>query len=227
MYFGLKVDECKRLIQATIKQCERVLAPGGKLAINVNNYITSRKAGWKQRQVIPMTKWVQEACSLIYQDEIFWMKGLAQAGRAKPLFGSYPYPPNFLMSQRIEYILVWAKEGNRAVDKRTKEASKLTKEEWREWTQNVWTINGITDKSHPAPFPSELPMRLIRLYSFVGDTVVDPFMGTGKTMIAASQHGRGSIGIEIDPGYFEIAKQRIEAAQNEMVQAEMSLCSPL
>ena len=214
MYFGLNVDECRVLIQSAIHECEGVLCLGGKLVINVNNYITSRKAGWKMRQVIPMTKWIQNACNLTYQDEIFWYKKLAQAGRSKPLFGSYPYPPNFLMSQRVEYVLVWSKDGKREVHKEAKEQSRLAVEEWRDWTQNLWTIMDQNySPDHPAPFPFEIPYRVIKLYSFVGETVLDPFMGSGTTGVACVQTGRKFIGIEIDPGYFEIAKKRIAEAQ--------------
>jgi len=223
MYSAMSVGECKALIQGAIGQCERILTPGGKLVLNVNNYVTSKANGWEQRQIIPMTQWIQEACTLIYQDEIFWYKKLAQ-GRSRPLFGSYPYPPNFLMCQRIEYVLVWAKEGKRQVDQKTKDASRLTKEEWREWTQNLWSImDSNYDPEHPAPFPYELPMRIICLYSFSGDTVLDFCMGTGTTGQVCVHKGRNFVGCEIDPGYFEIAKARIEAAQTEMVQARMAV----
>lgn len=212
MYFGLNVDECRVLIQSAIAEIERILIPGGKFAINVNNYVTSRKAGWKQRQIIPMTMWVQEVCGLIYQDEVFWYKGLAQGSRGKPLFGSYPYPPNFLMSQRLEYILVYGKLGRRIVDNDTKELSRLTVDEWREWTQNVWFMMGAGRSEHPAPFPEELPHRLIKLYSFVGDTVLDPFCGSGTTGVACARLNRRFIGIDYKKEYIDLAQVRIENA---------------
>lgn len=212
MYFGLNLEQCRNLLAGVVIECGRVLVPGGKLVVNVNNYITSKKNGWNQRFVVPMTRWLQESCSLIYQDEIFWMKGLAQSSRIKPLFGSYPYPPNFLMAQRVEYVLVWAKPGKRCVSKGNKELSALTREEWREWTQNVWQIAGASRKEHVAPFPLELPLRVIRLYSFHGDIVFDPFMGSGTTGVACAMTERSFIGCEIDPGYFQISQNRIQQA---------------
>jgi len=216
MYFGLTTTECRELIQSMVRESERLLVEGGKLVINVNNYVTSKKNGCDQRQIIPMTKWIQDVCTLIYQDEIFWIKGLGQAGRAKPLFGSYPYPPNFLMSQRIEYILVWGKKGKRVVEKEIKERSALTTDEWREWTQNAWKIQGVHNKDHDAPFPEELPRRLIKLYSFVGDIVLDPFMGSGTTGVECGQLERKFIGIEINEQHFQDAKYRISMAYPNM-----------
>jgi len=210
MYFGLNINQCRILIQSAIKEIERILVPGGKFVINVNNYITSRKLGWKQRQIIPMTMWVQESCSLIYQDEIFWYKKLAQGGRGKPLFGSYPYPPNLLMSQRIEYILVWGKEGKREVSDEVKKKSKITKEEWREWTQNLWIImDNNYNAEHDAPFPEHLAERVIKLYSFYNDIVLDPFVGSGTTAVVSKQLGRRYIGIDINENYCRLAKDRL------------------
>jgi DNA modification methylase len=207
MYFGLDIAQCRKLISATINEIERILVPGGKFVINVNNYITSRKNGWEKRQVIPMTKWIQDCCKLTYQDEIFWYKKLAQGGRGKPLFGSYPYPPNFLMSQRVEYVLVWSKDGNRRVSKETKERSRLTVDEWREWTQNLWPIMDANyHPEHPAPFPLELVYRIIKLYSFADDTVLDPFMGIGTTGLACIKLGRSFIGSELDPSFYRTAR---------------------
>jgi len=213
MKFGYDLNDYKLMLKNVLNECIRVLKPDGKLCINVNNYVTDKKS-YGIRKIIPLTKFVQEMIgdSLIYMDEIFWYKNLPIHGkRLKPLFGSYPYPTNFLMSQRVEYILIFRKEGSREpISDDIKEKSKLTIEEWREYTQNLWTIQTVQSNNiHPAMFPLELPKRLIKLYSFWGDTVLDPFVGSGTTCVAARESGRLFIGIDISEEYVELAKKRL------------------
>ena len=117
-------------------------------------------------------------------------------------FGSYPYPPNIFSTYPYEWITIFSKKGKRIpVSKEIKEKSKLTSKEWQDWAINsIWEMQPAKSKSegHPAPFPDELPKRLIKLYSFYGDTVLDPFLGTGTTSKVAIELGRKSIGYEIN-----------------------------
>ena len=214
MKFGYELDGYLKMLKRVLLECVRALAPDGKLCVNVNNYITS-KAEEGSRYIVPITRHIQEWLDgrMVYMDEIFWYKNLPVHGkRSKPLFGSYPYPANFLMSQRVEYVLVYRKDGSRTEppSSEVKEASRLTIEEWRTYTQNLWQIQTVPDSAdHPAKFPLELPSRLIKLYSFVGDLVLDPFVGSGTTAVAARYLGRHYIGIDIDPAYCELARRKL------------------
>lgn len=123
-----------------------------------------------------------------------------------------PYEPNAIIKNDVEFILMLRKPGGyRQPTNEQREASKLSKEEHQEWFQQVWNgLTGESTKQHPAPFPEELAYRLVRMFSFVGDTVLDPFMGTGTTLLAAARCGRNSIGVEIEPAYIRMAKERLE-----------------
>jgi site-specific DNA-methyltransferase (adenine-specific) len=112
----------------------------------------------------------------------------------------------------MEFILMQRKPGGyRKPTQAQREASKLTKEEFDRWFQQIWNITGASTKHHPAPFPLELARRLVRMFSFVGDTVLDPFCGTGTTMVAAMQADRNSIGVEIDPEYCRMTARYLKA----------------
>ena len=129
-------------------------------------------------------------------------------------FGSYPYPTNIFSTYPYEWIIVFCKEGKRKpVDKNIKELSKISQKEWADWAINsFWEMQPAKAKSenHPAPFPKELPHRLIKLYSFYGDTVLDPFMGSGTTAEAAIELGRNSVGYEINEDYIELINNKIK-----------------
>ena len=135
-------------------------------------------------------------------------------------FGSYPFPPNIFATMPYEWIIVFSKVGKRPpVDKAIKEASKLTAKEWQTWAVNsIWEMNPAKAKQegHPAPFPEELPKRLIKLYSFVGDTVLDPFMGSGTTLQAALNLNRNAIGFEVSAEYLELARSKVSRALSKL-----------
>lgn len=128
-------------------------------------------------------------------------------------FGSYPYPPNLFSTFPFEWIVVFAKKGKREpVEKKLKEKSKISTKEWQEWAINsIWEMQPAKAKSigHPAPFPEELPHRLIKMYSFVGDTVLDPFIGSGTTAIVARRLKRNAVGYETNPDYIKLSKKRL------------------
>jgi len=147
---------------------------------------------------------------------IIWDKGSTD----QLMMGSYPYPPNFYFLNTIEYINIYVKDGQpEKIDKELKERSKLTKEEWREYISTIWRFSPERDRSHPAPFPVELPLRLIKMFSFADDIIVDPFMGSGTTALAAAMTDRKYIGYEINPEYIHFANQRLDLLK----QGELSL----
>ena len=121
-----------------------------------------------------------------------------------------PYEPNAIIKNDIEFILMQRKPGGyRQPTPTQRRLSMIDKKEYNEWFQQFWTITGASTKEHPAPFPLELAYRLVRMFSFHGDTVLDPFCGTGTTLLAAAKAERNSIGVEIDPHYCQMAMKRL------------------
>ena len=193
---------------AEVNAClfEKII-PGGRVVINVSNMKSRKAIEGISYMMYPITHHltaIMQEIGFIFYDEIIWDKvnpGHHSLG-GKPLFGSYPYPPTpRILNANFENILVFTKEGKRKMDKNIKEQSKLTKEEWREFTKGIWKIRTTSNKHHPATFPIELAERVIRLYSFIDDTVLDPFAGTGTTIHAANKWNRKGIGFEISQTY--------------------------
>jgi len=128
-----------------------------------------------------------------------------------------PFEPNAIIKNDIEFILMQRKPGGyRRPSDRQRAESKLTKEEYNEWFQQIWRLQGASTKEHPAPFPLELAYRLVRMFSFAGDFVLDPFCGTATTLLAAMQCSRNGLGVEIDPAYFALAADRLIAANTSL-----------
>jgi len=201
-------------LKQVFSECFRVLHKGGTMIINISNMKSRRKVE-KRSFLYPIVADIiklMQQIGFIFFDEIIWVKGNANNGalKGKPLFGSYPYPPTpKILDSIFENILIFKKEGKRPpVDKKLKELSKLTKEEWREYTKGVWYIEPDRKAKHPATFPIEIPKRLIKMYSFVGDTVLDPFAGTATTIIAAFLLKRKGTGYEINPHYLDEIKEK-------------------
>jgi len=123
-----------------------------------------------------------------------------------------PFEPNAILKNDTEYILMLRKPGGyRKPTEDQRRKSKMTNEEYHEWFRSIWTsVTGASTRYHPAPFPSEIVYRLVRMFSFVEDTVLDPFLGTGSTTVAAIRAGRHSIGNELDPHYFKLTRDKIE-----------------
>ena len=134
-------------------------------------------------------------------------------GNGSPFLGK-PFEPNGIIKNDIEYILLFRKPGGyRHPTQEQRDLSMIEKEDHRKWFQQIWTdVPGELQRSHPAPYPAEIARRLIGMFSFVGDTVLDPFNGTGNTTQAAIQMHRNSIGFEIEPDYFQLAQQRLQLA---------------
>jgi DNA modification methylase len=205
-----------RELDTVWRQCYRLLVPGGRLVIVVGDVLLSRRKH-KRHQVIPLHADIQVRCRKLGFDNlapIFWYKIANAAYEAKGNFGSFlgkPYEPNAVIKHDVEYILMERKPGSyRSPDPKTRLLSAIPAEKHSIWFRQIWEdIKGESTRNHPAPFPEELADRLIRMFSFANDTVLDPFAGTGTTMLAAARAGRNSIGIEIDPSYLEYARERL------------------
>jgi len=199
------------------EHCFRVLVPGGRLICVVGDVCLSRRKNKGRHTVVPLHSSIQEHCRRIGFDNlapIIWNKIANAAYEAEGNGGGFlgkPYEPNAVIKNDIEFILMERKPGGyRSPSVPARVLSVISSQSHKEWFQQVWTgITGASTKNHPAPFPIQLAERLIRMFSFVGDTVLDPFMGTGTTNLAAARWGRNSIGVEVDPHYYQLACRRI------------------
>lgn len=201
------------------KECIRVLAPDGKICINVMPFLlTGKAARFKRREtrlVLGDIERFMDSTKEMYQFGLYiWDK--RKIARFSS-FGSYPYPPNIFSTYPYEWITVFSKQGKRPkVAKEIKEKSKLTTKEWQDWAINsIWEMQPASAKreKHPAPFPDEMPKRLIKLYSFYGDTVLDPFLGTGTTAKVALELGRKAIGYELNKEYEPLITKKLTAIE--------------
>ena len=205
------------------RQCFRALAPGGRLICVVGDVCLSRRRNHGRHTVVPLHAAIQERCRKIGFDNlapIIWHKianAVHEVENGSGFLGK-PYEPNAVIKNDIEFILMQRKPGGyRSPSVPVRILSVIAEENHRKWFQQIWTgLNGSSTRNHPAPFPLELAERLIRMFSFVGDTVLDPFMGTGTTSAAASRFGRNSVGVEIDPHYFKIASDRVDKEASDL-----------
>ena len=203
------------------EECHRVLVPGGRLVIVVGDVCLSRRQ-YGRHVVVPLHASIQESCRGLGFDNlapIIWHK-IANAnfevGGAGGFLGK-PYEPNAVIKNDIEFILMQRKPGGyRSPSPAARVLSLISAAEHREWFRQIWTIPGASTRQHPAPYPRELATRLIRMFSFVGDTVLDPFLGTGTTSVAALWAGRNSVGVEVDREYVELARSRFLDETNEL-----------
>jgi site-specific DNA-methyltransferase (adenine-specific) len=211
-------------------ECRRVLVPGGRICCVVGDVcIPRKKAG--RHFIMPLHADIQVRARALELDcltPILWHKianGVTESeGNGAGFYGK-PYQPGSVVKNDVEYILFLRKgSGYRSVRPIQKALSMLTKEEMQSWFLSFWTdIKGASTRSgHPAPYPVELAERLIKMFSFAGDTVLDPFVGTGSTSVAAVHCGRNSIGNEIDATYLRMAKHRLTAAM-----AQLKLVGPV
>ena len=199
------------------RHCYRALVPGGRLVCNVGDVCIARRDNKGRHLVLPLHADIAVRSRQIgfdYLTPILWHK-IANAkfeanGNGAGFLGK-PYEPNAIVKNDVEYILMLRKHGAyRQPSEQQRASSRLTKEEQSEWFRPIWTgLTGASTREHPAPYPVELAYRLIRMFSFTGDTVLDPFAGTGTTTIAAIQCDRNSIANELDPQYFKLSETRI------------------
>ncbi len=201
------------------ERCFQALVPGGRLICVVGDVCLSRRKNGGRHTVVPLHASIQEHCRTIGYDNlapIIWHK-IANAqfeaeGNGSSFLGK-PYEPNAVIKNDVEFILMQRKPGGyRTPDLPTRILSVISDMNHKEWFQQIWTgVTGASTRQHPAPYPVELATRLIRMFSFVGDTVLDPFLGTGTTTLAAAQCGRNSIGTEVDSDYLDHACTRLAA----------------
>ena len=203
------------------KECVRVLAPDGKICINIMPFLLTGKAARFERRetrlVLGDIERFMDSTGCMFQFGLYiWDK--RKIARFSS-FGSYPFPPNIFSTYPYEWITVFSKNGKREpVSAEIKEKSKLTSEEWQKWAINsIWEMQPAKAKSegHPAPFPAELPKRLIKLYSFWGDTVLDPFAGTGTTLKAAVELGRKAVGYELNEEYLPLIRKKLQSTVSD------------
>lgn len=196
-------------------ECFRILVPGGRLVCVVGDVCLSRRK-FGRHLVMPLHADIAVSCRKIGFDNlnpIIWYK-IANASfevNNGTKFLGKPYEPNAIIKNDIEFILMQGKPGGyRKPTETQRRESMIGKEDYDGWFRQFWNIPGASTRAHPAPFPFELAYRLVRMFSFVDDTVVDPFCGSGTSMLAAMRAGRHSVGVELDPAYCEITKRRLE-----------------
>jgi DNA modification methylase len=214
-------EEYNESLMKIWKESVRALLPDGKIAVNIGN-IYYNKDGEKRKIVANLMNLVWSQLNsfddLRYMGTIHWEKSTSR--KRKVLMGSYPYPSAFLISTALEAIFVFRKVGYRKVALEIKELSKISKREFRSLRSPIWRINGVSNE-HPAPFPPELPRRLIKMYSFVGGKILDPFLGSGTTLIQAAKLNRSSIGVEVNERYSKILKEQILKNQKALRHCEI------
>jgi len=209
------------------RHCFNALVPGGRLICVVGDVCLSRRKNDGRHTVVPLHASIQEHCRRIGFDNlapIIWHK-IANAAYEVENGGAgflgKPYEPNAVIKNDIEFILMERKPGGyRKPSLPERILSVISMDNYQRWFRQIWTgLAGASTRDHPAPYPVELAERLIRMFSFVGDTVLDPFMGTGSTSVAAARCGRHSIGCEVDPHYFDMAERRIREATTSLFSA--------
>jgi DNA modification methylase len=201
------------------KECLRVLTPAGRLVCVVGDVCLSRRQNHGRHTVVALHSSISDHCRKLGFNglaPIIWHKisnAVFEASGNGAGFLGKPYEPNAIIKNDIEYLLLLRKPGGyRSPSIETRILSLISAANHRKWFQQVWTgVAGASTRNHPAPFPLELASRLIRMFSFVGDTVLDPFVGTGTTNLAAAVSGRNSIGVEIDPQYLAQSVDRLQS----------------
>lgn len=202
-------------------ECYRVLQDGCRLCINIGDQF-ARSVYYGRYKIIPIRTEIIKFCETIgfdYMGAIIWQKPTTMntTGGAT-VMGSFPYPRNGIIKIDYEFILIFKKHGNPPkITKELKEKSKLTKEEWNQYFSGHWNFNGEKQTEHLAMFPEELPKRLIKMFSFVGDTILDPFLGSGTTTLAAKNLNRNSIGYEINEKFLPLIKEKVGIDKEELI----------
>lgn len=202
------------------KECYRVLHKGCRLCVNIGDQF-ARSVYYGRYKIIPIREEIIKFCETIgfdYMGAIIWQKvTTCNTTGGASIMGSFPYPRNGIIKLDYEFILIFKKLGEAPkVSREIKEKSKLTTEEWNEYFYGHWNFPGERQDKHLAMFPEELPKRLIRMFSFVGDTVLDPFLGSGTTCLAARKLDRYSVGYEINKNYLSVIRKKLGAGDNNV-----------
>ena len=210
------VDELEKVW----KECYRILVPGGRIVCVVGDVCLSRRK-YGRHVVMPLHSDIAVSCRKIGFDNlnpILWHKisnASYEANTNSSILGK-PYEPNAIIKNDVEYILMERKPGGyRKPTEKQREESRIDKEDFQNWFSQIWEMPGASTRNgHPAPFPLELATRLVKMFSFVGDVVLDPFSGSGTTMLAAINTNRNSIGIETEEYYCRSTIQRLDNSRN-------------
>jgi site-specific DNA-methyltransferase (adenine-specific) len=202
------------------RHVHRILVPGGRLVCVVGDVCVARR-DFGRHLVFPLHADICVICRHLGFDNlnpIIWHKianASYEVANGSKFLGK-PYEPNAIIKNDIEFILMQRKPGGyRKPTETQRDASRISKSDFNRWFQQIWNIPGASTKHHPAPFPLELATRLVRMFSFTGDTVLDPFGGSGTTMVAALRAGRNSIGVEIEPEYCRMAARYLKAESTD------------
>lgn len=213
--FSQTYEEYINSLNNVWRECFRVLQPGCRMVINIGDQFT-RSVTYGRYKIIPIREEIirfAESIGIDYMGAIIWQKKTTMntTGGAS-VMGSYPYPRNGLIEIDYEFILIFKKLGKilNNVSAEIKEASKLTNEEWRKYFTGHWNFAGVKQNEHIAMFPDELPRRIIKMFSFKRETVLDPFIGSGTTSKVAIELNRNSIGYEINKNFLPIIKAKID-----------------
>lgn len=196
-------------------ECERVLHPGCRICINIGDQF-ARAAHYGRYKIIPIRTEVIRFCESIgldYMGAVIWQKlTTCNTTGGASIMGSYPYPRNGAIMIDYEFILVFKKQGKAPpVSREVKEAARMTHEQWVEYFTGHWRVHGERQDAHLAAFPEEIPRRLIRMYCFPGETVLDPFLGSGTTVKVAAEEGRIGLGYEINCEYEPVIREKLGA----------------
>ena len=205
----LSLKEYLNLLNTVWRETYRVLVPGGRACVNVANL--------GRKPYIPLHSYIidgMQEIGYLMRGEIIWNK--ASSASPSTAWGSWLSAANPVLRDIHEYILIFSKETFSR--KRMGKEATIKKEEFLEWTKSVWTFPAVSAKQigHPAPFPEELPHRLIQLYTFKDDVVLDPFVGSGTACLSAIKDKRNYVGYDIDPAYIKLAENRIQQYTNQL-----------
>lgn len=206
------------------KECHRVLHPGCKLCINIGDQF-ARSVYYGRYKVIPIRTEIIKYCETLgfdYMGSVIWQKvTTCNTTGGATIMGSFPYPRNGILKLDYEFILLFKKQGvSPAPTKEQKEHSIITKDDWNTFFSGHWRFAGAKQDGHIAMFPEELPARLIKMFSFSGETVLDPFLGSGTTALAARNSGRNSVGYEINSDFIPTIKNKLNVRQSDIAATE-------
>jgi site-specific DNA-methyltransferase (adenine-specific) len=201
-------------------ECYRVLHPGCRLCVNIGD-LFARSVYYGRYKVIPIRTEIIKLCEIVgfdYMGAVIWQKATTtNTTGGATIMGSFPYPRNGILRIDYEFILLFKKQGTPPkVTKEQKQSSIMTQEEWNTYFTGHWCFTGVKQDGHLAMFPEELPKRVIKMFSFIGETILDPFLGSGTTSLAARNLDRNSIGYELNKDFIPRIKQKLNTDQPDL-----------
>ena len=225
--FNNSYEEYINNLNLVWQECDRVLAPGCRLCINIGDQF-ARSVYYGRYKVIPIRTEIIRFCESLgmdYMGAIIWQKTTTMnTSGGGAIMGSFPYPRNGILKMDYEFILLFKKLGTPPKPTiEQKRGSEISKEEWNQFFSSHWNFNGVKQYGHIAMFPEELPKRLIKMFSFVGETVLDPFAGSGTTTLAAKNLGRNSIGYEINKDFKKVIEEKLGCNQLNLFDENFSV----